>query len=83
MEGAVVVLGSATPSLESYYNCSKGKYTLLELPERADDKKMPVVRIVDMRQTVRAGQRRSRSSRRSSRRPSPSGWSGRSRRSCS
>ena len=29
MEGAVVVLGSATPSLESYYNCGKGKYTLL------------------------------------------------------
>ena len=52
----MVVLGSATPSLESYYNCGKGKYTLLELPERADDKKMPVVRIVDMRQTVRAGQ---------------------------
>jgi primosomal protein N' (replication factor Y) len=55
MEGAVVVLGSATPSLESYYNCGKGKYTLLKLPERADDKKMPVVRIVDMRQTVRPG----------------------------
>ena len=55
MEGAVVVLGSATPSLESYYNCGKGKYTLLRLPERADDKKLPVVRIVDMRQTVRPG----------------------------
>jgi primosomal protein N' (replication factor Y) len=55
MEGAVVVLGSATPSLESYYNCGKGKYTLLRLPERADDKKMPVVRIVDMRQTFRPG----------------------------
>jgi primosomal protein N' (replication factor Y) len=55
MEGAVVVLGSATPSLESYYNCGKGKYKLLQLPERADNKKMPVVRIVDMRQTVRPG----------------------------
>jgi primosomal protein N' (replication factor Y) len=55
MEGAVVVLGSATPSLESYYNCGKGKYTLLRLPERADDKKLPVVRVVDMRQTVRPG----------------------------
>jgi primosomal protein N' (replication factor Y) len=55
MEGAVVVLGSATPSLESYYNCGKGKYTLLRLPERADDKKMPVVRIVDMRENVRPG----------------------------
>jgi len=55
MEGAVVVLGSATPSLESYYNCGKGKYTLLQLLERADDKKLPVVRVVDMRQTVRPG----------------------------
>jgi primosomal protein N' (replication factor Y) len=55
MEGARVVLGSATPSLESYYNCKKGKYRLLELQERADDRKLPVVRIVDMRQTVRPG----------------------------
>ena len=50
MENAVVVLGSATPSLESYYNCQKGKYTLLELPERVDNQKMPRVRVVDMRQ---------------------------------
>ena len=55
MEGAVVVLGSATPSLESYHNCARGKYTLLQLPERVDDKKMPYVRVVDMRQTVRGG----------------------------
>jgi primosomal protein N' (replication factor Y) len=55
MENATVVLGSATPSMESFYNCQQGKYTLLELPERADDKKMPIVRIVDMRQTARGG----------------------------
>lgn len=55
MEGAVVVLGSATPSLESYYNCKHGKYTLLELPERVDDQKMPYVRVVDMRQAARGG----------------------------
>jgi primosomal protein N' (replication factor Y) len=55
MEGATVVLGSATPSMESFYNCTKGKYTLLQMLERADDKKMPVVRIVDMRQTLRHG----------------------------
>jgi primosomal protein N' (replication factor Y) (superfamily II helicase) len=55
MEGATVVLGSATPSLESYYNCVRGKYQLLELLQRADDKKMPVVRIVDMRQAFRQG----------------------------
>jgi primosomal protein N' (replication factor Y) len=53
MENAVVVLGTATPSLESYFNTQKGKYRLLEMPTRADDKKMPVVRIVDMRQTAR------------------------------
>jgi primosomal protein N' (replication factor Y) len=52
MEGAPVVLGSATPSLESYYNCRKGKYTLLELPERVDNQKMPYVRVVDMRQAA-------------------------------
>jgi primosomal protein N' (replication factor Y) len=50
MESAVVVLGSATPSMESYWNCKKGKFTLLELPERVDDQKMPRVRVVDMRQ---------------------------------
>jgi primosomal protein N' (replication factor Y) len=53
MENAVVVLGSATPSMESFYNVKKGKYRLLEMPLRADDKKMPVVRIVDMRQAAR------------------------------
>jgi primosomal protein N' (replication factor Y) len=55
MESATIVLGSATPSLESYYNCVKGKYTLLEMLKRADDKKMPLVRVVDMRQTLRKG----------------------------
>ena len=53
MENAVVVLGSATPSLESSYNSRKGKYTLLELPERVDNQKMPHVRVVDMRQAAR------------------------------
>ena len=53
MEGAVVVLGSATPSMESYYNCKAGKYTLLDMPERVDNQKMPIVRVVDMRQAAR------------------------------
>ena len=52
MENTVVLLGSATPSLESYYNAKKGKYALLELPERVDDQKMPRVRVVDMRQAA-------------------------------
>ncbi len=55
MEGAVVVLGSATPSLESYYNCKQGKYALLDLPERVDNQKLPHVRVVDMRQAARGG----------------------------
>ena len=52
MENAVVVLGSATPSLESFYNCHRGKFSLLELPERVDHQKMPHVRVVDMRQAA-------------------------------
>jgi primosomal protein N' (replication factor Y) len=52
MENAVVVLGSATPSMESFYNCKRGKFTLLELPERVDDQKLPYVRVVDMRQAM-------------------------------
>jgi primosomal protein N' (replication factor Y) len=52
MESAVVLLGSATPSMESYYNARKGKYTLLELPGRVDDQKMPRVRVVDLRQAA-------------------------------
>jgi primosomal protein N' (replication factor Y) len=52
MENAVVVLGSATPSMESYHNCKRGKFALLELPERVDDQKMPYVRVVDMRQAA-------------------------------
>jgi primosomal protein N' (replication factor Y) len=53
MENAVVVLGSATPSLESYANCKRGKFGLLELLERVDNQKMPYVRVVDMRQAAR------------------------------
>jgi primosomal protein N' (replication factor Y) len=45
---AVVVLGSATPSIESYHNAQAGKYKLLELPERVDNAKMPAIQIVDM-----------------------------------
>ncbi|MEX2261600.1 MAG: primosomal protein N' [Bryobacteraceae bacterium] len=47
--GACVVLGSATPSLESRYNAERGKYTLLELPGRVEARPMPDVELVDMR----------------------------------
>ena len=50
MANAVVVLGSATPSLESYFNAKKNKYTLLELPDRVEQRPLPEVEIVDMRQ---------------------------------
>jgi len=44
-----IVLGSATPSLETFHHASTGRYQLLELPERAVADAMPVVRIVDTR----------------------------------
>ncbi|HEY1183334.1 MAG TPA: primosomal protein N', partial [Bryobacteraceae bacterium] len=47
---ACVVLGSATPSLESRYNAERGKYTLLTLPGRIEARPMPAVELVDMRQ---------------------------------
>jgi primosomal protein N' (replication factor Y) (superfamily II helicase) len=47
---ACVVLGSATPSLESRYNAERGKYTLLTLPGRIEARPMPAVSLVDMRQ---------------------------------
>jgi primosomal protein N' (replication factor Y) len=48
--GATVVLGSATPSLESYYNATHGKYALLELPDRVQARPLPEVELVDMRE---------------------------------
>ncbi len=45
---AKIVLGSATPSLESYARAKKGVYKLLELPNRVNNQKMPLVEIVDL-----------------------------------
>ena len=53
MESAVVVLGSATPSMESFCNAQRGKYTLLNMPSRVDEQRMPLVRVVDMRKENR------------------------------
>lgn len=53
MEGCAVLLGSATPSLESYYNATRGKYRLLNLTQRVDDNQMPLIRIIDLRQEAR------------------------------
>ncbi|MCE9584629.1 MAG: primosomal protein N' [Planctomycetes bacterium] len=50
LEKAVVVLGSATPSLESWRNAKEGRYTLLQLTQRVMDRPLPPVEIVDMAQ---------------------------------
>ena len=49
LAGVPVVLGSATPSLESWWNAHSGKYTVLSLPRRVDDRPMAQVEVVDMR----------------------------------
>jgi len=49
LEGAVVVLGSATPSLESWQNSVQGKYARMELRDRVMDRPLPSVELVDMR----------------------------------
>src|SRR6184192_877730 len=53
IEKCVVVLGSATPSLESYHNATTGKYRLATLTQRVDEKQMPLMRVVDLRQERR------------------------------
>lgn len=52
-----VVLGSATPSLESFARAQKGVYQLLTLPNRMNQKGLPTVEIIDMREELRAGNR--------------------------
>ncbi|MDB4950385.1 MAG: primosomal protein [Gemmatimonadetes bacterium] len=49
LEGAVCLLGSATPALESWTNARAGKYRLLELPERVGGQPLPPIRVVDLR----------------------------------
>lgn len=55
--GASVVLGSATPSVDSYYVSRQGRYKLLRLPMRVQKKAMPKCEIVDLRAELRAGNR--------------------------
>jgi primosomal protein N' (replication factor Y) len=49
LANAIVALGSATPSLESYFNAAKNKYALIELPDRVEQRPLPEVEIIDMR----------------------------------
>ena len=53
IEKCAVVLGSATPSLENYHNATTGKYELLTLTQRVDDRQMPLMRIIDLRREAR------------------------------
>lgn len=57
MCNASVVLGSATPSIDSYYNAQIGKYKLLELNTRVDDKPLPDCEVIDLRQELKNGNR--------------------------
>ncbi len=57
LERASLVLGSATPSLESYYRCQTGEYRLLELTRRAGSGSLPAVYTADMRQELARGNR--------------------------
>jgi len=55
MLGIPVVLGSATPAVESHANVARGKYVRLALPRRVDRRAMPQVRVVDLRREAAAG----------------------------
>ena len=57
MEGASVVLGSATPSLEAFYGCKRGRIKMLELKNRATLQELPEVYVEDMRKEMKAGNR--------------------------
>ena len=55
--GALLILGSATPSLESYYKAVNKRYNLLELKERYNGGQLPAVEVVDLRAELTAGNR--------------------------
>ncbi len=55
LEGIPIILGSATPSLESWHNARRGQYTLLNLPNRVLDRPLPQVALVDLRHEAPRG----------------------------
>ena len=57
MSDAIVVLGSATPSVDSFYKAKTGVYRLLELDKRVDDRPLPKCEVIDLRQELREGNR--------------------------
>ncbi|MFZ3170654.1 MAG: primosomal protein N' [Carboxydocellales bacterium] len=57
LEGGVVLLGSATPAVETYHQAQTGTYRLITLAERVDNRPLPVVTVVDMRRELQEGNR--------------------------
>ena len=57
LAGAAVVLGSATPALETYHAALAGRHMLLAMPERVDGAALPAVTVVDMREELKEGRR--------------------------
>jgi primosomal protein N' (replication factor Y) len=57
LDDALLILGSATPALESYQLASSGHYRLVEMTMRIDDRPLPPVTLIDMREELRAGNR--------------------------
>jgi primosomal protein N' (replication factor Y) len=53
LHNAVVVLGSATPSLETYYHCEQGDFKKIMLTKRVDDRQLPPIAVIDMRQELK------------------------------
>ena len=52
LENAQLVMGSATPTIDSFYQCSTGSYRLVEMNSRVSDRQPPLVKVVDMRQEL-------------------------------
>jgi len=52
MTQAAVVLGSATPSIQNYYHCTQKKYQILKLPNRIQERPMPTIQVVDLKQNL-------------------------------
>ena len=57
LEGASVVLGSATPSLESFYRAGAGEYQMLTLRNRSQKQQLPEVHVIDLREELKSGNR--------------------------
>ena len=57
VNGALLIMGSATPDIETYYAAEQGKYVLLKMPERLFGLPLPVVETIDMREELKRGNR--------------------------